>query len=234
MDVAIMYSGGKDSTAAIDLALSKGWNIKYLLSVKPNRTDCYIFHYATVEHTKELAEVLGIKQILLECDVADPKKEAEIVKNVIRKNMVGAVILGGTGLQETQIRSVREALFDLGVEVFASHMGEDHGDHVLGLIKKGYKIMVSQIAAEGLDHEWLGKVLTMDSYKELIKRSKKFGFHDGGEGGHYDTLVVDCPLFKRKLEVLEAERVMESECVGYLKINNFEIVDKVGKKVYQV
>ena len=57
MDVAIMYSGGKDSTYAIEYALDKGYNIKYLLSVKPNRTDCYLFHFATVEHTKELADI---------------------------------------------------------------------------------------------------------------------------------------------------------------------------------
>jgi len=75
MDVAIMYSGGKDSTLAIEYALNKGYNIKYLLSVKPNRTDCYLFHFATVEHTKELAEILGLKHILINCNVADPVKK---------------------------------------------------------------------------------------------------------------------------------------------------------------
>jgi diphthamide synthase (EF-2-diphthine--ammonia ligase) len=54
MDVAILYSGGKDSTFAIQHAAEKGWNIKYLISVKPTRKDCYLFHYATVELTKDL------------------------------------------------------------------------------------------------------------------------------------------------------------------------------------
>ena len=225
-----MYSGGKDSTAAIDLALSKGWNIKYLLSVKPSRTDCYLFHFSTVENTKEMAEILGMRHVLIGCDVADPKKEAELVKNVVEKNPVDAVILGGTGLQETQIRSVREALFPLGVEAFASHNEMDHGDHVQELIDKGYKIMISQVAAEGLSQEWLGKILTNDNYGELRKLSEKYGFHIGGEGGHFDTFVVDAPIFDRYLEVLKIEKVMESDCVGYLRINKFKIVDKILKE----
>ena len=79
MKVAILYSGGKDSTFAIDAVLKKGWEIAYLLSVKPSRKDCFLFHYATVEHTKELAKILGIPHIYTTCDVAEPKAEAEIV-----------------------------------------------------------------------------------------------------------------------------------------------------------
>ncbi len=226
MEVAILYSGGKDSTNAIAKALENGWNIKYLLSVKPTRTDCYLFHFATVEHTRTLANILGLPHILTTCDVADPVKEALIVKEVVKKHPVDAVILGGSGLQETQIKSVREALFDLGVETFASHQGDDHGELVEDLLEKDYKIIITQIAAEGLNQEWLGKILTKASYEELKQRSEKFGFHNGGEGGHFDTLCVDGPLFTKKLEILEAEKIMESNCVGYLKINKLSIVDK--------
>src|SRR3989339_1982890 len=83
MDVAILYSGGKDSTFAIQHAMEKGWSIKYLVSVKPTRKDCYLFHYATVEHTKDLAKILGIHHILEKCSVADPIKEAQIVKGIV-------------------------------------------------------------------------------------------------------------------------------------------------------
>jgi len=78
-----MYSGGKDSNYAVKHALDKGWNIKYLLSVKPTRTDCYLFHFATVEHTKLQAEALGLKHYLISCTVADPNKEADIVSAVL-------------------------------------------------------------------------------------------------------------------------------------------------------
>ena len=74
MDVAILFSGGKDSTFAIQHAKQKGWNIKYLISVKPTRKDCFLFHFATVEHTKEIAKILNIPHILTSCSIANPEK----------------------------------------------------------------------------------------------------------------------------------------------------------------
>ena len=81
MKVAILYSGGKDSTLAIDYALKNKHQIEYLLSVKPTRTDCYLFHFATVEHTREIAKILNIPHILTSCSIANPEQEAQLIKN---------------------------------------------------------------------------------------------------------------------------------------------------------
>lgn len=232
MKVAILYSGGKDSTYAIEYAQSKKWDIDYLLSVKPTRTDCYLFHYATVEHTKELAEILGYKHILVKCSVADPKKEAQIVKEVVKNNIVDAVVLGGTGLQETQIRSIQEALRPLGVEAFAAHAGFDHDEIMKEMVDKGYRIMISQIASLGLDKNWLGRFITKRTLQNLFERSFRYGFHCGGEGGYYDTLVVDGPIFNKKLEVRSYEKVMESEIAGHLQINDIKIKEKARTPNY--
>jgi len=226
MDVAILFSGGKDSLTALELALEKGWNVKYLLSIKPNRTDCYLFHFATVEHTKLQAEILGIPHIIVPCTVADPKKEADIVKKVVEKNPVQAVILGGTGLQVTQIKSIQDALLPLNVETFASHAGQEHGDLLKQMIQKGHKIMISQFAAEGLDKSWLGRILDEEAVEELIALSDEFGFHDGGDGSAYDTFVVDSPLFKKKIDFNSLEKIEESEFSGYLIANRPELVEK--------
>jgi diphthine-ammonia ligase len=226
MDVAVMYSGGKDSTYAIHHCLEKGWNIKYLLSVKPSRNDCYLFHYATVEYTKELSSILGLDHIYTTCDVADPQEEAHIIKDIVNDNPVDAVVLGGVGLQETQINVLRDSLFDLGVEVFATHVGMDHAELVETMIKKGYDIRITQVAADGLHAGWLGKKIDADSFRELKALAAKFGFHHGAEGGHYDTLVVDGPLFEKKLDIVDAEPVMETECSGYLHVKKISIIEK--------
>jgi len=228
MNIAILFSGGKDSVNAIQLAKQKNWNIKYLLSVKPTRTDCYLFHFATVEHTKEIAKILGYNHILVNCDVADPKKEAEIVKEVVAKNPVDAVVLGGIGLQETQLKVIREVLFPLGVEVFASHKDEDHESLVRNMIKEGYEIMITQVASDGMN-KWLGKTLTKDNFDELKKDSLKYGFHIGFEGGYADSFVVDGPIFSKRFDVMDSKRVMESEDSGHIIINDYLIKDKKKK-----
>src|SRR3989344_7143489 len=229
MDVAIMFSGGKDSTLAVEYALAKGYTIKYLLSVKPSRRDCYLYHYATVEWTKDVANALNLPHILVGCDVADPIQEAEIVKAIVEKNPVDAVILGGVGLQETQIKSVRDALFPLGTEVFAAHAGQDHGDLTEEMIKRGYRIIVTEIAADGFTKEWLGREMTLENYPELKALSEKFGFHIGFEGGHANTLVIDGPIFTKRLEILKSEVVMENgkSNDGYLLVKEARLIEKV-------
>ncbi|MFH1591858.1 MAG: diphthine--ammonia ligase [Candidatus Woesearchaeota archaeon] len=230
MKVAVLYSGGKDSNYALADAIEKGWEIAYLLSVKPTRTDCYLFHYATVEHTQLQAKQLGIPHIITTCDIADPELEAGIVKNIVEKHPVDAVILGGTGLQVTQIKAVQDALLPLRVETFASHVGEEHGDLIGDMLEKGYKIMISQFAAEGLGEEWLGRVLDKDSYKELKYLSTKHGFHVGGDGSAFDTFVLDCPLFERRIEFGSIKKYKESGFSGYLVAESPKIVEKAIQK----
>ncbi len=229
MDVAVLYSGGKDSTFAIQHAQDKGWNIKYLISVKPTRKDCFLFHFATVEQTKELAKMLGIPHFYVKCKVADPVKEADIIREVVEKNQnkmpVDAVVLGGTGLQETQLKSIQNALRPLKVEAFASHAGEEHDLVMEEMLNKGYEILITQIASDGLK-DWLGKKITKENFRQLRKDSLKYGFHIGFEGGYADTLVTDCPLFSKKMDVHDMSIIFEDNYCGHVVINRYRMEEK--------
>ena len=226
MDVAILYSGGKDSTYAIEYCQNKGWNIKYLISIKPNRTDCYLYHFATVELTKELAKILGYKHFYLSCEIADPEKEALIVKNLVEKHKVDALILGGVGLQETQLRSLQKALMPLKIEVFASHAGGDHRELMRQMLDKGYRFMITQVASDGLIN-WLGKEITKHNLKTFFEYANKYGFDSGGEGGYYDSLTFAGPIFGDKELVIEdVKKVIENKYCGHVIVNSYKIMNK--------
>jgi len=229
MDVAILYSGGKDSTYAIEYCQNKGWDIKYLISIKPNRTDCYLYHFATVELTKELAKILKYNHFYLTCNIADPEKEALIVKNLIQEqqktNKIDALVLGGVGLQETQLRSLQKTLLPLKVEVFASHAGLDPENVFREILSKGYRILITQIATDG-GKKWLGKEISKDNFEELKNDSIKYGFNLIFEGGYADTLVLDGPIFNKKLEILDSEEIFESEYNGYVQVKKYKVVNK--------
>ena len=229
MDVAVLYSGGKDSTFALQNAKEKGWNIKYLISVKPTRKDCFLFHFATVEQTIDLSKNLGIPHFYLKCKVTDPIKEAEIVKDIVQKNQnkfrIDAVVLGGTGLQETQLRSIQNALRPLRVDAFASHAGEDHDLVMEEMLNNGYEILITQIASEGLK-DWLGKRITKENFSQLKKDSVKYGFHIGFEGGYADTLVLDCPSFSKRMAVEDMSVIFDDNYCGHVVINRYRIENK--------
>ena len=244
MDVAILYSGGKDSTYAIEHSMQKGWNIKYLVSVKPSRKDCFLFHYATVEQTRELAKMLKIPHFYLKCRVAEPLKEASIVMEIVQKNQksakIDAVVLGGTGLQETQLKSIQNALRPLNVDAFASHAGEDHDLVMEEMLNRGYEILITQIASDGLK-EWLGKKITKENFAQLKKDSVRYGFHIGFEGGYADTLVTNCPLFSKRMAIEDMSVLFEDNYCGHVVINSYRMENKeiqnaagiLKKSVYQ-
>lgn len=224
-NVAIMYSGGKDSTYAIAYAKKRGWNISYLLSVKPTRKDCFLFHFATVEHTSIQADIFGLPHHLISCDVADPDREAKLVEDFVQEHPVDAVILGGTGLQETQLKSIQEALLPHKVEVFAAHAGHDHEQLIADMIQDGYSIMLTQVASDGLG-KWLGTVLDKENFTRLRADAKKYGFHIGFEGGYADTYVLDGPIFRKKIIVKEFSKQMDDAYCGHVTFEEVHVRDK--------
>ena len=207
-----------------------------MISVKPTRKDCFLFHYATVEQTKELAKMLQIPHFYVKCRVADPVKEANIVKEIVEDNQkkmkVDAVVLGGTGLQETQLKSIQNALRPLKVDAFASHAGEEHDLVMEDMLKKGYEILITQIASDGLK-EWLGKKITRENFFQLKRDSLRYGFHIGFEGGYADTLVLDCQLFAKRLVIEDMSVIFEDDYCGHVVINKYKMENKSGKQMKQ-
>ena len=77
------------------------------------------------------------------------------------------------------------------------------------LLKLGFKVVIVGVSCDGLGKEWLGKKMTKKAVKELKALAKKYRFHSAGEGGEFETLVVDCPLFKKKIKIIESENLWD-------------------------
>ena len=83
------------------------------------------------------------------------------------------------------------------------------------IIAAGYDIRMTRIAAEGLDKSWLGRKLTLKDCSTLEELQKKIGLHPAGEGGEFETIVLDAPLFKSPIDI-NFSISMESENRGEL------------------
>ncbi|MEA3254870.1 MAG: diphthine--ammonia ligase, partial [Candidatus Altiarchaeota archaeon] len=74
------------------------------------------------------------------------------------------------------------------------------------LLNADFKIMVTAVSAEGLDEHWLGRIIDEKRVDELKELHKRFRIHLAFEGGEAETLVLYCPMFKKEIKVVEAEK----------------------------
>lgn len=227
MKVAVMFSGGKDSSMALKFALDKGWAVKSLISVKPKSTESFLYQYATVEWTKLSAEALDIPLIYLESEKIGPKEEADELEEVFKNIDVNAILVGGVGLQKTQIREWERMAEKFGMNLMVPYEGLTSEELFDKTVNSGFDILLTDVATDGLGSEWLGKKLNKDNVDEFKHLSKKFGFDILGEGGYYNTLVVNGPIFNKRIEVVNSRKVWDNKTSsGYLEIEEAKLVPK--------
>ena len=227
MEVAILYSGGKDSTMALKYALDKGWNVKALISIKPKDTSAYLWHFATVEWTRLSSEALGIPQIFIQSEKIGPDEEASELNKVFKELKVDAIVLGGVGLQSTQIKSVEKVAKKYDVKVIVPYKNYTSEQLIEEEVKAGFEIIITQVAADGLGPEWLGNVVNNSTLPRLKELSKKHGFDIDFEGGVADTFVCDGPIFKKRIVFKDKDTVWDSKTAsGYLEVRSAELALK--------
>jgi len=69
------------------------------------------------------------------------------------------------------------------------------------IVREGYKFIMTKVAAEGLNHTWLGKEITNETIAKLVRLKEKIGLNVAGEGGEFETLVLDGPIFNKKIRI---------------------------------
>ena len=61
------------------------------------------------------------------------------------------------------------------------------------LIREGFEVEITRVAARGLDESWEDRKLDENTVQELIELSREYRFNAAGEGGEYETRVTGFP-----------------------------------------
>jgi diphthine-ammonia ligase len=227
MRLAALFSGGKDSTYALYKAIKEGHEIKYLVTVFSERQDSWMFHYPCIELTKLQAEALGIKQIIKKTK-GEKEKELKDLKDALIsvKSEIDGVVTGAL-YSDYQKNRIEKICNDLGLKCLSPLWHSDLEKMLKEEICLGFEIVITGVAAEGLDKSWLGKKINLDTVEKLKNLNKKFGINIGAEGGEFETLVLDCPIFKKKIKILDSSYAWDNKTnSGYLKIKKSVLAEK--------
>jgi len=224
--VAVSFSGGKDSTYAAWIAMHQSWDLS-LVTVKPHSADSLMFHHPNVEWTRLQAQSMGLSHDIVEMTRTDEITDLQqaLAKMKSRHEISGFV----TGAVESDYQKTRfDNMCDaVGLKTYAPLWHKSPKLLVEDLKKSGFRIILTAVAAKGLDESWLGRELTETEWSKLEGLSKIHGIHLTGEGGEYESFVLDAPHFSKRIEIEKTRKEWHGDS-GRLVIEEASLRDKLG------
>jgi len=225
MRVAILASGGKDSTYAAWWAGLQGWEVVSMVTVLVRGEDSMMFQmqnswiaglqassigtswkpvFSNGEEEREIDDLeialSGKSTASFPFEEIFPKgveipDDLEIHSEPLE---IDGLVVGAirSDYQKTRIERMCERL---GVRSFCPLWHKDQVDHMESLVEHGFEVVFTSVSTEGMDAGWVGRNLDRESLEILKEASREYRFNLDGEGGEFETIVTDAPHMKRKI-----------------------------------
>lgn len=191
---AALYSGGKDSSYALRQAQQEA-DLTHVVTVHAS-TGSYMYHVPASDVAALAAEEMDARHVAVE---VEGDGEIQPLETALAEVGVDAVYTGAVE-SEYQRSRVDDVADRLQVEHRAPLWGCDAEDK-LREIADGYEVLVTAVAADGLDEDWLGRELDADAVEELLELRDSHRVHPLGEGGEFETLAVSGPHVDFRIEL---------------------------------
>jgi diphthine-ammonia ligase len=226
LQVAVLFSGGKDSTYAVWIAQHQGWDIAALVTVKPFGPDSMMFHHPSVEWTMLQAKAIGIPHIVVdeETEGGLVSLQDELVKLKSQKKISG--IVTGAVASEYQKTRFDRMCDSIGLKSYNPLWHKNPRLLINDLQSLRVQTFLTAVAANGLDEKWLGVELTEDEWSRFERVAVKNGIHLAGEGGEYESFVFDAPFFAKRISIEKSMKEWDGQR-GWLVIMEASLRDKV-------
>ena len=137
---------------------------------------------------------------------------------------IEGIVYGGIS-SNYQKQAFDEICARLKLTAIAPLWNAEPQEYMNTLVEQGFSIMIVGVSAMGLDKEWLGKQIDRAALKRLDTLSKKYGFNLTFEGGEAETLVIDCPIFHKRLQINSAKTHWDGQR-GIFEIQDVALVEK--------
>ncbi|MEK6891293.1 MAG: diphthine--ammonia ligase [Nanoarchaeota archaeon] len=205
MNLAVLFSGGKDSTYAIYLAKKYNHKVSCLISIHSANKDSFMFHTPSIEQTIKQAKAMGIPIII---------KKTKGIKEIELKDLENAIkeakskykiqgIITGAVESTYQASRIQKICDKLNLEVFNPLWQKDQIELLNDLLKAKFEVIITGVAAYPLGNEWLGRKIDSAFIKEIKSLQNKYKINPAGEGGEFESFVLNCPLFKKPLKITD-------------------------------
>lgn len=224
MNLAALFSGGKDSTFVIYKEKQKGNNIICAVTVFPKSDESTFLHYPNIDITKLQAKSMKMPHFFSQTNSNDVETEMQEIQKLLAQAKKDYTIEGfvhGGILSKFQKERFEKIGSKLNLKIFSSLWQINQKEYLKELIKSKFRFIITSVSSAGLDESWLGKEISMQDVEKLDELATKHGFNLSFEGGEAETLVLDCPLFSSPIKIISSKKNWD----GYR--GRFEITDAI-------
>jgi len=228
LKLGVLFSSGKDSTSAAYIMHKQNYQLTCLITLKSRNPDSYMFQTAGTELVEMQAEAMELPIITQEThgrkeeELEDLEKAMQLAKEEYK---IEGIVSGA--LFSTYQRDRIEKICDkLGLKIFSPLWHKPQDKHMQEVIDYGFEVVLTKVAADGLNKTWLNKVLKSKELEQLKKMRDKLGTNLAGEGGEFESLVLNGPLFKKKIILEDVELIEEDKYTAYLNIKKAKLIEK--------
>ena len=182
-----------------------------------------MFHYPNIGLMDLWGEAVGLP--VMKAETAGVKEaEVEDMKGLIAGLGVEGVVSGAiaSNYQKTRVERVCK---ELGLECIAPLWHRKPLDLLEELLDLRFEVIVTGVYAYGFDKKWLGRRLDAEAVADLMELNRRYGVSLVGEGGEYETLVLDAPFFKKKIKIVKARRIWKEQN-GHYQVGEAKLQDR--------
>jgi diphthine-ammonia ligase len=206
--VFVSWSGGKDGCLALYRAKSSGMDVHSLANIVSEDGQRSRSHGIRAAVIKRQAEALGIP--IVQQRTADADYEAMFVTMLqkFKEEGIEGGVFGDIDFMPHR-EWVENVCRQAGVAAYLPLWNENQSKLMEEFIDAGFKAVMVTVKAELIGKDALGRVVDREFMAYLAGLDRSITLC--GEAGEYHTLVVDGPIFKKRLEIIKSEKVTRGE-----------------------
>ena len=220
------WSGGKDSCLACYRAAGNGLSIRYLVNMITEDGQRSRSHGLSVQWLQIQSQAIGIPLVQRRATWADYEAEFKDVLLTLKREGITTGVFGDIDFDEHR-QWVDRVCSEVGIIPHLPLWGESQNKILREFIDLGFEAVVVATKADLLGEEWLGRKRDLDFLAHLAELGKTENITPCGEAGEYHTLVIDGPLFGKRVEILETNKILR-EGHWFLEIVECELRPKKG------
>ncbi|MCK5629678.1 MAG: diphthine--ammonia ligase [Nanoarchaeota archaeon] len=226
--LAALFSSRKDSAYAIYLMKKKGYDIACLISMINKNIYSCMFTASAAKIVELQAEAMELPIIIKKTNGKEEEERNGLIQALSEAKAKYGIhgVITGVRHSKSKKENIERVCSELGLEVHSPIWGIDSEKEMYDIIAARFHIIFTSVAARGLNHGWLGRKISKRDINNLIALKKECGINVAGETGEFETLVIDCPMFKKKLVINRFTILEKNEFTSQMMIDDVGLVDK--------